>query len=124
MPYKIRILTGPNEAEVYPLFENRDITIGRSPTCNIRVSDPHVSRVHCEIVESAAGCRLTDLQSTNGTFVNAERITECELEAGCEIRVGVTLLRLEEAGPAGRPPITAKMQSANCEAALKPPAPG
>ena len=95
MPYGIRVCTGLEEGEVYPLFENREITIGRSPTTNIFVRDKNVSRVHCQIVVTDAGCILTDLQSTNGTFVNGDRVTECELNVGDEIRVGTTLLQLE-----------------------------
>ena len=45
---------------------------------------------------------LADLHSTNGTFVNGERITECELKCGCEIRVGETLFRLEQLGDDGQ----------------------
>ena len=95
MPHGVRVCTGLEEGEVYPLFENREVTIGRSPTNNIFVRDKNVSRVHCQIVVTEAGCVLTDLQSTNGTFVNGTRITECEIKMGDEIRVGTTLLLLE-----------------------------
>jgi len=101
MPYGVRVCTGLEEGEVYPLFENREITIGRSPTNNIFIKDKNVSRVHCQIVVTEKGCVLTDLQSTNGTFVNGERITERLLKVGDEIRVGTTLLRLEELGVEG-----------------------
>ena len=101
MAYGIRVRTGLEEGELYPLFENREITIGRSPTNNIFVRDKNISRVHCQIVVTADGCRLTDLQSTNGTFVNGERSSECMLNASDEIRVGTTLLQLEELGREG-----------------------
>ncbi len=96
MPYGIRVCTGLEEGEVYPLFENREITIGRSPTNNIFVRDKNVSRVHCQIVVTEDGPILTDLQSTNGTYVNGERATEQPLHVGDEVRVGTTLLRVEE----------------------------
>lgn len=102
MPYSVRVRTGLEEGELYPLFENREITIGRSPTNNIFTRDKNVSRVHCQIVMSDTGCILTDLQSTNGTFVNGKRVSECELKAGDEIRVGTTLLQLEEVDEQGR----------------------
>lgn len=96
MPYGIRVHTGLEEGELYHLFENREITIGRSPTNNIFVRDKNVSRVHCQIVVTAEGCMLTDLQSTNGTFVNGKSISECALQSGDEIRIGTSLLQLEE----------------------------
>lgn len=103
MPYAIRVRTGPEEGEVYPLFENREITVGRSPTNNIFVRDKNVSRVHCQIVVTNGVVSLTDLQSTNGTFVNNDRISECELKSNDEVRVGTTLLRLEEIDEQGHP---------------------
>jgi len=102
MPYGIRVRTGLEEGELYPLFENREITLGRSPTNNIFVRDKNVSRVHCQIVVTESGCTLTDLQSTNGTFVNGERTTECTLSPGDEIRIGTTLLQLEQIEADGR----------------------
>jgi len=103
MPYAIRVRTGPEEGEVYPLFEKREITVGRSPTNNIFVRDKNVSRVHCQIVVNNGVVSLTDLQSTNGTFVNDERINECKLKANDEVRVGTTLLALEEMDEQGQP---------------------
>ena len=102
MPYGMRVCTGEEEGELYPLFEHREITIGRSPTNNIFVRDRNVSRVHCQIILTEEGCKLTDLQSTNGTFVNGLRVTESDLKMGDEIRLGTTLLRLEESDAAGR----------------------
>ncbi len=102
MPYAVRVRTGSEEGEIYPLFENREITIGRSPTNNIFVRDKNVSRVHCQIVVSNGAVTLTDLQSTNGTFVNNERTTECPLKVNDLIRVGTTLLELEEIDEQGR----------------------
>lgn len=96
MPYGIRIRSGVEEGELYPLFENREITIGRSPTNNIFIRDKNVSRIHCQIVVTAEGVTLTDLQSTNGTFVNEQRAGEILLKPGDEVRIGTTLLQLEE----------------------------
>ena len=101
MPYGIRVCTGLEEGETYPLFDNREITIGRSPTNNIFIRDKNVSRVHCQIVITQESCLLTDLQSTNGTFVNGERLDEHELKMGDEIRIGTTLLKLEDIGEDG-----------------------
>ncbi len=102
MPYAVRIRTGPNEGEIYPLFENREILISRNPTSNISVPDKNVSRFHCRIVLTGARCTLTDLESTNGTFVNGERMSECDLRPGYELRIGTTILELVETDGEGR----------------------
>lgn len=74
----------------YPLV--RAVTrIGRGADVDIRVDDPGVSRHHCEIVMGTP-LRVRDLNSTNGTTVAGQRITELELAEGTAIQVGSTTL--------------------------------
>jgi hypothetical protein len=74
----------------YPLV--RAITrMGRGTDCDIRVEDPGVSRQHCEIVIGQPVV-LRDLKSTNGTFVNGERITQVDITDGMEFTMGGTTL--------------------------------
>ncbi len=107
MPFAISVLAGPNEGEVYPLPENREILIGRTPTCNIFLRDKGVSRFHSTIVVGEGRCKLADLQSSNGTFVDGERMDACELTVGQEITVGETRLQIVETDEEGRPTTTA-----------------
>jgi pSer/pThr/pTyr-binding forkhead associated (FHA) protein len=104
MSYGIRVITGRDAGEIYPLLENRKISVGHDATCNISIADKYVSRLHCEITVTEGRCVLTDRQSRNGTFVNEERVTRCELKSGCRIRVGETLLTLEIVGRERRSP--------------------
>ena len=48
--------------------------LGASPSCDIFVDNPYISRMHAQIVEDADGFRIRDLDSKNGTFVNGHRI--------------------------------------------------
>ncbi len=74
----------------YPLV--RAITrLGRGSDTDIRIEDPGASRNHCEIVLGQPVI-VRDLNSTNGTFVNGERITEHQLADGTTILVGTTPL--------------------------------
>ncbi len=63
-------------------------TIGRNPRADFVIDSPLVSRVHCRL--SASDTRLTveDLHSTNGTYVNGERVTQAPLRAGDGLRLG------------------------------------
>jgi hypothetical protein len=74
--------------------------IGRGDEADIQLTDTGVSRRHAEVTVSAAGIRITDLGSTNGTYVNGIRITTTSLNDGDRVTVGGTelVLRTEVAG--------------------------
>jgi len=74
-------------------------TIGRARGVDFVVDAPLVSRVHCRLTSDAAGhLDVEDLESTNGTFVNDERLAApTRLEAGDRLRVGRVELTVERA---------------------------
>ncbi len=63
-------------------------TIGRSPDSVIFLDDVTVSREHAVVFNDAAGVRIEDKASLNGTFVNGERVERSELRDGDTIQVG------------------------------------
>lgn len=65
--------------------------LGRGSDTDIRVEDPGASRHHCEIVLGQP-VLVRDLNSTNGTFVNGERVSQLELVDGTTIMIGSTPL--------------------------------
>jgi hypothetical protein len=77
----------------YPLLGSLT-TIGRDETADIVIDDPGVSRRHSEIRVTTDGPHLVtsirDLNSTNGTFVNGERITTQRLQDGDRLTIGRT----------------------------------
>ena len=76
--------------QAYPLV--RAITLlGRGTDADIRVEDPGVSRKHCEIVVGNPAL-VRDLRSTNGTFVDGEKIDELALADGSVVKIGGTSL--------------------------------
>ena len=63
--------------------------VGRAPDNDVRLREPSVSNAHATLTRRVTGWVLFDLDSTNGTFVNGERVTgERRLESGCELRFG------------------------------------
>jgi len=64
--------------------------IGRGSDADVVVDDPGVSRRHAEVRVSAGGARLVDLGSTNGTFVDGERVSSTDLFDGAVVTVGRT----------------------------------
>ena len=71
------------------------IVIGRDPqVAGLVLVDPAVSARHCAVEpDSAAGFRVLDLGSRNGTFVNGEKVADRSLAEGDKIFVGETVLR-------------------------------
>ncbi|HVZ19961.1 MAG TPA: FHA domain-containing protein, partial [Vicinamibacterales bacterium] len=68
--------------------------IGKQQGCDLLIQDGYTSSQHAQIGMDAIGnWRLYDRNSTNGTFVNGQRVTEIQLEHGVVIRIGSTELR-------------------------------
>ncbi len=77
--------------KVIPLSKG-SLTIGRSIDCDVVLVDRKVSNIHAEVVRQGAVHVIKDLSSTNGTFVEGNRVTEAVLNLGDEITVGSTLI--------------------------------
>lgn len=69
--------------------------VGRHPDNDFTIEHSTISSVHCEMVLKDSGVTLRDLESTNGTFVNGERIREIELIPGQIVRLGDVELLVE-----------------------------
>ena len=72
-------------------------TVGRATGADFIVDAALVSRVHCRLTAGATELEVVDLESTNGTFVNEERITRLTLKPGDRVRAGRVELIVEKA---------------------------
>ena len=70
-------------------------TVGRVEDNTFQIPDPSVSSHHCEILLLGAEVVIRDLDSTNGTFINGQQITEATLKPGQILRLGQIEVRLE-----------------------------
>ena len=72
------------------------IMIGRGANCQLILDDDYVSTRHARVVGSPSGIYVEDLGSTNGTYVNGQRITApTTITLADTVRIGKTMLRLE-----------------------------
>ncbi|HEY8321676.1 MAG TPA: FhaA domain-containing protein [Candidatus Baltobacteraceae bacterium] len=94
--FQLRMVRGVPAYGVYPI--EGPVNIGRSDESDVFLVDPSVSRRHAVIDVDAGWPIVHDLESTNGTFVNGERIETRRLSEGDLVAFGKTELRLEVAG--------------------------
>lgn len=97
-------------------------TIGRVEDNTFQLAEPSVSSHHCEIAMRGSEVVVKDLNSTNGTFINNEKIAESVLKPGQTLRLGQVEMRLETDGPGGAPaPASAAAAPAPAPPSATPP---
>ncbi|MFH0939771.1 MAG: FHA domain-containing protein [Planctomycetota bacterium] len=101
--WALKALEGKNSGKIYELGV-KVLTIGRHNSSTIQIIDEAASNYHAEINREPVGYVLTDLGSTNGTYVRHknktvfEKIIKTPLSVGMHIRIGKTLLEFENIG--------------------------
>jgi hypothetical protein len=96
--YQLVVRRGPRTGQTFPL-SLETITIGRDPLTDIVIEDPEVSRLHARLTRSDRGYALQDMGSTNGTFVEGQRLggEPLELEPGQVVILGSNITLAYEA---------------------------
>lgn len=72
------------------------IAVGRSSKCDFQVEDEKISGRHCRFYLKKDRLEVTDLDSKNGTYLNGIRIESSEVFVGDEIRIGDTIVTLQD----------------------------
>jgi predicted component of type VI protein secretion system len=121
--YQLVMHAGPTPGKTFPL-ELDVITIGREAGNTIVINDAEVSRKHSQLTLQGGKYVLTDIGSTNGTFVNGQRITGSHvLVPGEVISLGEQINLLFESLAQIDPNATMLSSSARLAVAPKPSAP-
>ena len=92
-PYKLKMID-PATAQIFPLGE--EVTIGRAPGCSVPLADDtYVSQLHARIYIRDGRPFVEDLGSTNGTFLNRDRLSKTmPLHRGDKLQIGQTVLEI------------------------------
>jgi hypothetical protein len=99
-------------------------TVGRVEDNTFQIADGSVSSHHAEIILRGPEIFVKDLNSTNGCFIGAERITESVLKPGQILRLGQVEMRIDDGSPVTAPPPPAPAKpSGTAPAPASPPAP-
>lgn len=92
-PYKLKMIE-PATSQLFPLSE--EVTIGRAPGCSVPLADDtFVSQLHARIYIRDGKPFVEDLGSTNGTFLNRDRLSKTmPLHRGDKLQIGQTVLEI------------------------------
>lgn len=92
--YALRFISGKYQGGEYPLAEGQEIVIGRSSELDMVLVEEMVSRKHARIALADGTINIEDLGSTNGTFVNGEKVQQGTLREGDRVLIGTNILKV------------------------------
>lgn len=92
--FALRFISGKYQGGEFPIRMNREIIIGRSSDLDMVLVEDMVSRRHAKITSTDIDVYIQDLGSTNGTFVNGEKISRSRLSEGDRILVGTSIMKV------------------------------
>jgi pSer/pThr/pTyr-binding forkhead associated (FHA) protein len=90
MTGELMVCSGPAVGQTYPM-DGRPMSVGRAASCDVPLDDDRASSVHARVLYERGQHRLVDLDSTNGTFVNNQRVQDILLRPGDLIQIGETI---------------------------------
>ncbi len=96
MHINLTVIDGPHRGLVFKFDRHDTFLVGRSSYAHFRLpsKDKYFSRIHFLMEVNPPYCRLVDLGSHNGTFVNGQKVLMVDLHHGDQIRAGRTLIQL------------------------------
>jgi transcriptional regulator with GAF, ATPase, and Fis domain len=107
------VIEGPSAGRSFAIDGSQRVLLGKSTVCDVHIDDHEVSRRHLALEPSGQRLRITDLDSTNGTWVDGLRVVDAFLRGGEVVRVGRTAFRVDEARAKETPPLPTAMAFGN-----------
>jgi hypothetical protein len=92
--FALRFISGKYQGGEFPLRMEREIVIGRSSDLDMVLVEDMVSRKHAKISTVGNQITIADMGSTNGTFVNGEKVKKMRLKEGDRILIGTSIIKL------------------------------
>jgi pSer/pThr/pTyr-binding forkhead associated (FHA) protein len=92
--FALRFISGKYQGGEFPLRMDREIIVGRSSDLDMVLVEDMVSRKHAKITATGEQIVIQDMGSTNGTFVNGEKIKKARLKEGDRILIGTSIIKL------------------------------
>ena len=92
--YVLRFISGKYQGGEFPIVPDKQIVVGRSSDLDMVLVEDMVSRKHARIAMQQDQIWIEDLGSTNGTFVNGEKIKRARLKEGDRVLIGTSILKV------------------------------
>jgi pSer/pThr/pTyr-binding forkhead associated (FHA) protein len=92
--YVLRVISGKYQGGEFPIVPEKQIVVGRSSDLDMVLVEDMVSRKHARIAMQQEQIWIEDLGSTNGTFVNGEKIKRARLKEGDRVLIGTSILKV------------------------------
>jgi two-component system response regulator HydG len=97
--FVLTVVEGPDRGRTFTVAGSQPtrVLVGSGPACEVSLGDREVSRRHAALDVTGRRLRITDLGSTNGTFVDGVAVVDAFLRGGEVVRVGSTALQIADA---------------------------
>ena len=120
--FVLRFISGKYQGGEFPIVPDKQIIVGRSSDLDMVLVEDMVSRKHARIAMQQDQIWIEDLGSTNGTFVNGEKIKRARLKEGDRVLIGTSILKViagDATSPAARDDAQVKQNLENVAAARR-----
>jgi pSer/pThr/pTyr-binding forkhead associated (FHA) protein len=117
--YVLRFISGKYQGGEFPIVNDKPIIVGRSSDLDMVLVEDMVSRKHARITMQQDQIWIEDLGSTNGSFVNGEKIKRARLKEGDRVLIGTSILKVIAGEGAVRPDTDVKANLENVAAARR-----
>jgi serine/threonine protein kinase len=95
MSLQLQVVAGPDEGRAFILHAGPDLMLGRSGQSYYKLTDPRVSRNHCQILRDGDNVTVVCNGGSGGTLVNGKAVQRQQLKVGDVLQIGDTRLRLQ-----------------------------
>lgn len=111
--YALRFISGKYQGGEFPLPPSKEIVVGRSSELDMVLVEDMVSRRHAKLTVTGDQIFIQDLGSTNGTFVNGEKIKRAALQEGDRVLIGTSIIKViaSDVAPQSQSEAKAKLEN-------------
>jgi pSer/pThr/pTyr-binding forkhead associated (FHA) protein len=116
--WAFRFISGRYQGSEFPLESGKEFVVGRASNTDMVLMEDMVSRKHAKIAVTGDEILIQDLGSTNGTFVNGEKVKQAKLKDGDRVLIGTSILKLVRQEAPGVPTMRAQEPARSSQEAV------